>query len=120
MEEKFKRCVKESLMDYTVEKTAGIISRCNNPDLAPLGFVNCITLVKNDVITGIDGHTGKKIQQAPISIFPYEVERLARCYRGDQFADEVGSIYKSLNQRTANTGVKAENPPSSALSLCKK
>ena len=81
-----------------MEKAEDLLPRCDNMKLTPGGTVHCFSLVERDVRKGVDGYTGKKLQESPISIFEHEVKCFAKCYRGDDFANQVQDFYKKMDE----------------------
>lgn len=95
---RYNNCIKKCLNTYALEKAATLLPRCHNPIFVPLGVTMCFSLVEADVRRGIDGYSGKTLQQSPISIDSFEVECFSKCYYGKQFAAEVSEIYKRIDR----------------------
>lgn len=96
--EKLDRCIKSSFSTYTVEKAGPLMKDRYYGEWNPMGMTMAMELIGGDVRNGVDGFSGKQIQQAPIWIFPKEVEDFSECMKGKEFAEAVAKVYEQLKE----------------------
>jgi len=95
----FEDKVNSSLTSYNSEKLLPLLTNRiydSITDLLPEGFVMAMMLIEYDIQAGVCGYTGKKFEPSQITLFNYEIAKLAQSLFGQDFANNVESQVKIL------------------------